>query len=1144
MLTAKTIVMILLLASSVFAQTQTTGRIAGTVKDPNDALIVGATVTVTSQANGEERTTTTDATGNYDAAFLGSGIYRVRIEANGFSTFNAETVMVSITETTSVNAVLTVAGITVDPITVNNSAPLVKTDSPTLGSTFDSRTITDIPLATRNFTQLLGLTAGASVYLVDNTVVGRNTQNVSINGSRVSQNNFQINGVDANAGISFNRPIPNPAPESIAEFKIQTSLFDATFGRSGGGNVQVVTQSGTNEFHGAIYAYFRNTALTANNPYLKAVGLPRPVLERSVYGGTFGGALRRNRAFFFVSYQGTRDRNGASLLNSLSTNVLIASGLTDDRSEQTLLRTFMPTLPNGQTATAINLTALRLLNARLPNGQFVIPTPQANGRYFGSAISHYREEQFNANFDYRFNGQNLLSAKLFFSDSPETLTRNGNVNVPGFPVENTGENLLVSIQDVHSFNANIINEARIGYNFVRFSNTTQQPLLDSDFGITRSTANAYPGLPIIRIAPNAGGIGFGTFGLSNAHGSIPTAIFGDTLSITRRSHFIRAGLEMRYYGNNLTVPIQTRGNIIFHSFSNFLSGTTQSAALANGITDRSSRTTDYNFFVQDDWKFSPKLTLNLGLRYELDLPPYDTRGRIATFDPLLYRPPLSVSSLPVGGIVQAGNAIAQYDLAEIPNVGKRVLNSIDPNNFAPRLGFAYSPFKKNNVVVRGGYGIFYSRSSFSYINGNILHPPFYFTSTLINTANSVNFGNTFPNSVPSQNQFPLLVPNSLLFGNAFDRDIRTPYIQQFNASVQFGLTADMKLEAAYVGTRGLNLFRQVAINQARLASPQNSIINIVIGQNISTNTPVNAQLRAPLQGVATGSGFILDQTTAQSTYHSMQLSLTRRLSGGLQFLASYTFAKSIDNASGTGGGAGTTGLLNVGQNLDSDVIISNQLDNRANRGVSNFDRTHRFVSSFLWELPKPAFANRSKAGRLLFSNWQMSGIVTAMSGLPIDIIDSMAGTLYLGPSGGARPNFAPGATRATATSNIPSGYYFNPQAFVRPRLTGGQVIPSSGGTAFADTSCSIAAVVCTDFGNVGRNILRGQKQFNFDVSISKRFRFDEAKNIELRAEFFNLFNNVNFANPISNLNAGSDFGKIISTSNNPRLGQLALKYNF
>ena len=281
--------------------------------------------------------------------------------------------------------------------------------------------------------------------------------------------------------------------------------------------------------------------------------------------------------------------------------------------------------------------------------------------------------------------------------------------------------------------------------------------------------------------------------------------------------------------------------------------------------------------------------------------------------------------------------------------------------------------------------------------------------------------------------------------------------------------------------------------------------------------------------------------------------MTWRLSGGLQFLASYTFAKSIDDGSGSGGGSSTNGLLNTVQINDTNSIVGNQLDNRANRGVSDFDRTHRFVLSFLWELPSPAFARYSKAGRLFFARWQMSGIFTAMSGLPIDVVDSLAGTFYLGANaGGARPNFALGETRAMATSNIPSGYYFNPLAFARPVVLAGQPIPSSNGTAIANATG-------TDFGNVSRNILRGPRQSDLDFSISKRFRFDESKNIEFRTEIFNLFNQVNFANPISDLNTvpasgidpntgqirnPGDFGKTISTSNNPRLIQFALKFNF
>jgi len=396
------------------------------------------------------------------------------------------------------------------------------------------------------------------------------------------------------------------------------------------------------------------------------------------------------------------------------------------------------------------------------------------------------------------------------------------------------------------------------------------------------------------------------------------------------------------------------------------------------------------------------------------------------------------------------------------------------------------------------------------------------------------------------------MPGVTLSGTFFDRNIRTPYFNQYNASVQYELFKNLLVEVAYVGTRGLNQFRQIAINQAHLASPRNPIINVVTGATITTNTPANAPLRAPFQGVEIN-GFLQNQSTAQSSYNSLQASLTKQLSRRLQLLGSYTYARSIDNSSGQGAGAGINGIVNPGAIGDTSGILGNQFDNRANRGVSDFDRTHRFVLSYLWELPKPALTARSSARQWLFSDWQMAGIIVAMSGLPIDIVDSGAGSLYglNGPSALARPSYAPGASRKTAASNIPAGYFFNPFAFARPTVLSGQLIPSSSGTA-------TASVTGTDLGNVGRNVLRGPRQINVDFSIIKRFPFGGSKNIELRVEFFNLLNHVNLANPISDLNAivpsgidssgqiiaPGDFGRIISTSNNPRLIQLALKFKF
>jgi hypothetical protein len=1130
-----------------FAQSQTTGRISGTVKDEQGAAIPGAEVSVTNQATGEERQVMSDADGNYFVPLLSPGSYTVSVTGGGFKKFVAEDVRVTITETTTINPTLSV-GTVQEAVTVDAAPTVVQTEGAQLGRVVDSRAVAELPLATRNFTQILGLSPGAATYLPDNTSVGRNSQNISVNGARVTNNNFQINGIDANSmGTNSAPSLSVPAPETIQEFKVQTSLYDATFGRSGGGNIQAVTKSGTNEFHGGAYYFLRNDALNANNPFLIAAGVARPILRRNVFGGLIGGPIKRDKAFFFASYQGTRERNGASTINSLSSNVLVDSRLTDNRSAAALQAAFG--------LAVINPTALALLNVRLPSGQFLIPTPQTGGRYTGSTPSVFDENQFNANFDYRFDNNDTLSTKFFASNAPQTLTLpsflGGGPNVPGFGNFQRNNNRLLSAQYIHIFSPTIFNELRAGYNFIRVDAFPEEPVNDSDIGITRANAAAFPGLPLIRIAPAAGGIVIGTSPTIDVKAVAPSTTLADTISITHGKHNIRAGGEFRYNENNYVLNFFTRGQIDFLNFTSFLQGNAAVSVFGSGLGNRSLRAHDYNFFAQDDWKVTSKLTLNLGLRYELDLPPYDTRGRIATFDPALYVPrQLSIGGVPlgppIGGYVQAGNTLPQYDLADVPNVDKRVLNSNDPNNFAPRVGFAYSPFDSGRMVVRGGYGIFYSRTSFQYITLNVIAPPTFVFGARV----SVPFADPFF-AAPPANQFPTLVPGVALSGTLFDRNIRTPYLQQYNLGIQYELFKGTLVEADYVGTHGVNLFRQIAINQAPLIAAGGSITNAVTGAVITTNTPANASLRAPFQGVSVN-GFFQNQSTAQSNYNSLQLSLTRRFSRGLQFLASYTFAKSIDNASGQGGGAGIGGVVNPGGVGETSPILGNQRDNRANRGRSDFDRKHRFVFSFLYDLPKPGFADDSTAGRLFFSNWQLAGIVTAMSGLPIDIVDTGAGSFY-GISGGSNPLARPNLV-GDPFANVPAGYYFNPQAFARPVILAGQVIPSSGGTA-------VAGAVGTDLGNVGRNILRGPRQNNVDFSIIKRFRVSETKNLEFRTEFFNLFNHVNYANPISDFNAvlasgGSidantgriinpgSFGRIISTSNNPRLIQFALKFNF
>jgi len=1142
--------MVVLCAAAALGQNQTTGRITGTVKDPNGALIAGAEVTVKSKTTAAERIGTTDDQGNFTVSLLPPGLYHLKVAAVGFNSLNSDSVQVGITETTTINVQLTLAG--ADTITVN-IAQLTQKDGPQLGRAVNSSTVSELPLATRNFTQIMALSPGTLVSLPDNSALGRNSQNVSVNGARVTQNDFEINGIDANnLATNAAASVAVPAPESILEFKVQTSLYPATFGRGAGGSIQAVTKSGSNDLHGAAYEYFQNDALNANNPFLKAAGVRRPTLQRNIFGGLIGGPIKLDRLFFFGSYQGTRERNGASS-NSLTSSVLIAPGLTDDRSQQTLLATFRPrSSPTAPPATSINPVALALLNAKLPNGQFLIPTPLPDGHYSGSAISSYREDQFNTNVDYRINEKSSLAFRFFFSNAPQFLALpNSGANVPGFGADLEQDNRLVSIQNIHSFSPRIINEARVGYSFIRANMSGQNPVRDSDLGIRRANATAYPGLGAIRIGPtgtNAIAIGNSGANIDTENVASSTTLV-DIVSIAHGPHSIRTGAQIIFYRNTLAANNNRRGTVAFQSFNNFLLGLVNNSVYGDGITTRFLRAADYSFFFQDDWKVSRQLTLNLGLRYELDLPPYETRGALSTFDPALYQPRMQVDSSgnpvgpPIAGFVQAGNVISQYDLANLPNVSKRILDSVDPNNLAPRVGFAYSP--RDSFVIRGGYGIYYSRASTAYIGTAINAPPLYAVRRSP-SGGTVPFADPFF-PLPSQDQFPALVTGVALTGQIFDRSLRTAYFHQYNAGGQYLLRRDLLVEVAFVGTRGLGLIRDIAINQAQLASPQHPILNAVTGQTITTNTPANAGLRAPYQGVEVGS-FLQIQSTAQSTFNSLQMSLTKRLSRGVQFLASYTYGKSIDNASG--------GSDSTGETRDTINIAGNQLNNRANRGLSDFDRTHRFVLSYLWDLPRPAFASHSTAGRLLFGNWQIGGIVTAMSGLPIDIIDGGSGSLY-GLNGGnnafVRPSWALGANAGMATGNIPAGYFFNPLAFVRPVVLAGQLIPSSNGTAIANATG-------TDFGNVGRNVLRGPGQVNMDFSVIKRFPFAETRNIELRAEFFNLFNHPNFANPVSNLSAvpstsidantgritGSpgDFGRVTSTSNNPRLIQFAVKLNF
>jgi hypothetical protein len=1133
----------LTLTAVAFSQTQTSGRVTGTVNDVQGAVIAGAEVVIANPATADKHSAKTDSSGSYSILQLPPATYDVTISAKGFSSAVFQAVAVGLGETTTINASLQVAQSSIE-VTVSDAPPSVRTDSPELTFPIDSRSVETLPLPSRNLLQLLTLAPGVTAPLTNNNAIGRNSPNVSVNGARVTQNSYQINGVDAgDASLHVFADVAVPAPESVGEVNVQTSLYDASV-PGAGGSVQVVTRSGGNALHGSVYEYFRNEALDANDANLKAVDLGRPEMRRNVYGATASGPLRPNRAFFFLSYQGTREANG-STDQSLYKSVLIAPGLTNDRSAIALMNTFG--------VSSIDPISLKLLNFKLPNGNFLIPTPQiADGLVTGTVLSTYHEEQFNTNLDYRPGSNDSFAVKFFYAHAPLFSGLSGSnfgipSSLPGFGTMVKVDNRVLSVQEIHTFSPTAVNEGRAGYSFLRHDELPQESVQDSSLPIQRSTAGQYPGLPLILLGRDQGGSSVGTSDITY-RGNIPELTFGDVVSLQRGKHNVRFGGEIKHSEWRARAAVFSYGEIDFPTFNDFLIGNTGAsqfggtfgfAHLGTGLTDRDTISTDYRLFVQDDWKLSPKFTTNVGLRYELDPLPYDSRGRIGGFDPTLYQPRMQVDSsgFPVGppaaGIIEAGNAPPQYNLPGVTRVGKRLVKSIDPNNFAPRIGLAWSPLDSGRLSIRAGYGVFYAPPSFFSIALQYFAPPFF----LATDTSGQPFSNPFA-TAPPDSDFPLIQPGNPIAAQVIDRNARTPYTQQFNASLQYELRQNTTLQIAYAGSRGTKLFRGVAVNQARIASLNQPIENAVTGQLITDNSFENASLRAPMQGVSTAF-FQLNETTAQSTYHALQATLNLKSSLGLQLSASYTFSKSIDDASNPGGGANSDGTIDRSGGLDTANTWGNQLDPRANRGVSDFDRTHYFVVNGIWDIQEPSFAHRSAATRLLLSHWQLSGIATAMSGLPVDVFDSTGGFLY--GLFGARPNWAPGAKRKTAMSNIPAGYGFNPSAFAQAIVQPGHPIPSAHDlTAVVDPALEAA----TDFGDVGRNILRGPGQSNVDLALGKRFFITESKNLELRADFFNILNHANRDSPVSDITTTADFGRILSFSSSPRIVQFALKFTF
>ncbi|HLH32001.1 MAG TPA: carboxypeptidase regulatory-like domain-containing protein, partial [Terriglobia bacterium] len=619
------------------AAAQTTGTITGTVYDSSKAVVPGATVLAHGKSVSVERETTTGTTGEYTFPFLPPGDYEIEFRQSGFATI-VEKVTLAVTERIAVDATMQPSA-SAQTVEVNATGDVLQTESSANGRVVDSLAIKQLPLSSRNFTQLLTLTPGTSGPLNDATALGRGTQNISSNGARISSNAINIDGIDvvnvhtnsASENTVGSNGILAPSPEAVQEFKVQTTLYDAQSGRSGGANVTLITRSGTNELHGSMFEYFRNTVMDANSFFFNTTGTARPVLNQNQFGGTFGGPVKKNKTFYFLSYQGTRQVNGYSGSTSLS-----LPAIPTVRTAAAVGAAFAGAKPLHGTVTIaadgsnINPVALAILNLKNPDGSYVVPSPQiasSGVNYTASVASRFNEDQGLANIDHQIGNNDRLSFRMIYAVDP-TFKSFGSANVPNFGSTQDFKEQQYTLSETHIFSSALVNDARIGVSRNIGTVIPQDDIPLASIGMNRFNSSEYNDIPLIGVT-GVFTIGYDVNGDQAVHPTLYQV--RDTLSWVAGRHQLKFGAEHRRYDDNYYSRNRYRGQLGIQSMADFLlglagtpvaqggNGSTSSnintSTVASGIPDGADRITDAALFVQDDWKATSRLTLNIGVRW-------------------------------------------------------------------------------------------------------------------------------------------------------------------------------------------------------------------------------------------------------------------------------------------------------------------------------------------------------------------------------------------------------------------------------------------------------------------------------------------------------------------------------------------------
>lgn len=1137
-----TLLAFLLLVEAGLSQSASTGALTGTATDSSGAVLVGVGVTVSNEATGDVRNTTASSIGTFLFPLLPPGVYTVKASKTGFKELVQPHVRVSVTETTRVNLQLQVGAVS-EVVTVTTEAQLLDTVDSAEGIVTDGRAISALPLASRNYTQIIGLSPGVSSEVTDATALGRGTgseaasdHGFSAHGSGTNDNNYQINGVEVNdlmgsGALSGGVAVPNP--DTIQEFKVQTGQYDASYGRNSGANVDLVTKGGSNQLHGSAFEFLRNDALNANDYFLIQQKQPRAALKQNQFGGSLGGHIVRDKLFYFGSYQGTRQRNGLGGGSCISTVFL--PPFTNDRSAAALGAMFSgPTggaiAPDGSN---ISPQALALLNLKRANGDYVVPSPQTvnavanpdleqlstEGKASFSNACPFTEDQFLVNVDYLQGAKSSLSASFFFSNTSQiaTFPTNGNIagnGVPGFPQSIDNRYRVVSLSHRYSISPSVVNQATLGYHRLVGLLGQTQIFKYSDIGVTAPAFDdPHPEIGVAGSFETGGG-GQNLNVIQNFYN------FNDALFWTHGRHSLRFGGGIERSQIN-QLHFSFFGGLQFPDYGQFLLGNGSYSLDVPGLFDRYYRTWDGTAFAQDNIKITPRLTLDIGFRYERLGDLSDTLGRNSSFD--LQQADHTGAGSQAGYVVASNFNGGTLPPGVIRAPNEAATRGLGQNTLGPRIGFSWQLPGSDRVVLRGGYGIYYSRTTGQPVFQELTSPPF--GQVRFNQGIAVPFSNPFL-PAPVLPSFPtyslatctsVLDPGCVSFANV-SADVKPPATQQFSLNTQLALSPNLALEVGYQGARGTRLMELRSFNQALLASPDHPV------NGATDNNFFNVTQRTPVPGVSTSA--LQVESTGASWYNGMVVSLNKRFSRGLQFLASYTWSSLL-----------ATTQNFVAGSLDGGSAIGDQNNARARYGWDSFVRPQRFILSWVYQFPE--INGHSALVRKALGGWSLAGVTTIQSGQRLAVTATNVQNLF-----GSLADRAPASASGCGDRFVNSGSvqkklnnYINSSCF---DLSNYAVIGDDG--------------IGTAFGTSGIGEVVGPNQNNWDLSLAKSTNLSERVQLQFRTDFFNAFNHPQFANPNLDLGLSAPqlglvapdptFGAITATNTNPRVMQFALRLVF